>query len=206
MLSITVNPDVLEADLAAGRLGCPGCDRPLSRWGFAREREVRMLDGVRRLRPRRARCGGCETTHVLLDACSVPRRRDGAEVIGHALVAKAQGHGHRTIATRLGRAPSTVRGWLRAGARRAETLCAAALRWVRALDPAPAPARPAGSPLGDAVEALGSAVRACRLQLGIRAGPWELAVAITGGLLCGSARDPEPRPGSWRSSGMDVAP
>ncbi|MDQ2897634.1 MAG: DUF6431 domain-containing protein, partial [Actinomycetota bacterium] len=121
-MSITVNPDVLEADLAAGRLCCPGCDRRLSRWGFACEREVRMLDGVRRLRPRRARCSACESTHVLLDACSVPRRRDGAEVIGQALLAKANGDGHRTIARRLRRPPSTVRGWLRAGARRAEAL------------------------------------------------------------------------------------
>ena len=191
MLSTIVNPDVLEADLAAGRLCCPGCDRPLSRWGFAREREVRMLDGARRLRPRRARCGRCETTHVLLDACSVPRRRDGAEVIGEALVAKAQGDGHRRIAARLGRPPSTVRGWLRAAARRAETLGAAALRWTRALNLGREPARPAGSPLTDAVEAIGSAVRERRLQLGIRAGPWELAVALTGGLLCdGGRRDP----------------
>jgi hypothetical protein len=29
--------------------------------------------------------------HVLLPAWSVPRRRDGAEVIGRALVLKAQG-------------------------------------------------------------------------------------------------------------------
>ena len=44
---MTVDPEVVEADLAAGRLCCPGCDGPLVRWGFAREREVRMLDGVR---------------------------------------------------------------------------------------------------------------------------------------------------------------
>jgi hypothetical protein len=191
LLSTIVNPEVLEADLAAGRLCCPGCDRPLSRWGFAREREVRMLDGARRLRPRRARCGRCETSHVLLDACSVPRRRDGAEVIGQALLAKAQGDGHRRIAARLGRAPSTVRGWLRAAARRADTLGAVALRWTHALSAGREPARPAGSPLADAVEAIGSAVRECQLQLGIRAGPWELAVALSGGLLCdGVRRDP----------------
>jgi IS30 family transposase len=34
-------------------------------------------------------------------------------VIGHALAAKAAGAGFRTIATRLGRPPSTVRRWLR---------------------------------------------------------------------------------------------
>ena len=150
-----------------------------------------MLDGVRSIRPRRACCRRCETTHVLLPAFSVPRRRDGAEVIGEALLAKAQGAGHRTIAARLGRPPGTVRGWLRAASRRAELLCAATLRWLRALDPAPEPAKPAGSPLADAVDALGRAVRECRLCLGIRAGPWELAVALTGGLLSGRPRDPE---------------
>jgi Homeodomain-like domain len=163
-----------------------------------------MLDRVRRLRPR---CDACETTHVLLDACSVPRRRDGAEVIGEALVAKAQGDGHRRIAARLGRPPSTVRGWLRAAARRAELLGTAALRWVRALDASAGPPRPASSLLADAVEALGSAVRECRLRLGIGAGPWELVVALTGGLLCGCPCDPEGRPGdAWGSSGRDAAP
>jgi hypothetical protein len=52
-----------------------------------------MLDGVRLLRPRRACCHACETTQVLLAAFSVPRWRDGAEVIGQALLAKAQGDG-----------------------------------------------------------------------------------------------------------------
>ncbi len=99
--SVVMSADVLETELAAGRVYCPGCDGPLSRWGFAREREVRMLDGTRWLRPRRARCGACETTHVLMPAWSVPRRRDGAEVIGRALVLKAHGAGHRTIARRL---------------------------------------------------------------------------------------------------------
>ena len=150
-----------------------------------------MLDGVRSLRPRRAYCRSCETTHVLLPAFVVPRRHDGAEVIGSALLDKAGGAGHRAIAAQLGRPAGTVRGWLRAFARRAETLHAAALRWIHTLNLARAPARPARSPLAYAVEAIGSAVRDCRLQLGIRAGPWELAVALTGGLLCdGPRRDP----------------
>ncbi|MDQ6804971.1 MAG: DUF6431 domain-containing protein [Actinomycetota bacterium] len=192
VLAMTVDPAVVEADLAAGRLSCPGCGGRLAGWGYAREREVRMLDGVESLRPRRACCQQCETTHVLLPAWSVPRRRDGAEVIGSALLAKAEGAGHRTIAARLGRPPGTVRGWLRAFARRADTLHAVALRWIQALNVEREPVGPAGSPLADAVEAIGSAVRECRLAIGIRAGPWELAVALTGGLLCDGwpRRDP----------------
>ena len=43
--------------------------------------------------------------------------------------------------------------------------------------------------LADAVDALGTAARVCRLQLDFRASPWELAVALTG-LLYGRPRDP----------------
>ena len=46
-----------------------------------------------------------------------------------------------------------------------------------------------GSPLGDAVDALGIVARACRLRLSMTASPWELAVALTG-LLHGRPRDP----------------
>lgn len=190
VFAMTITPVVLEAELAAGRLCCPGCEGPLSPWGFARERAVRMLDGVRSVRPRRAYCRSCETTHVILPAWSVPRRRDSAEVIGHALLAKAQGDGHRPIAARLGRPPATVRGWLRAFARRAEPVRRCAARWAHAVDPALAPLAPAASPLGDALEALGIAATACKLRLGMGASPWELAVALTGGLLHGQPRDP----------------
>jgi len=71
-----VEPEMVEADLAAGRLRCPACDGSLARWGFARERHVRTLDAVRSITPRRACCQRCETTHVLLPAWAVPRRRD----------------------------------------------------------------------------------------------------------------------------------
>lgn len=189
MLATTVKPDVVEADLAAGRLRCPGCDGPLVPWGFAREREVRMRYGVRSVRPRRACCNACETTHVISPAWSVPRRRNGVEVIGHALLAKAQRDGHRKIAARLERPPATVRGWLRAFSGRAETVRCSALRWAHALDPTVVTV-PAGSPFANAVAALATAARACKLVLGVDASAWELAVALTGGLLYGRPRDP----------------
>lgn len=189
MFAVTVEPEVLEVDLAAGRVCCPGCHGPLSPWGFGRERELRMLHAVRSFRPRRSYCHACQTTHVIVPAWSVPRRRDCAEVIGAALLAKAQGDGHRKIAARLGRPPATVRGWLRAFARRAETVRSSALGWARTID-ARLESRASGSSFAGAVDALGIAARACRLSLRTPAGPWEVAVALTGGLLHGRPRDP----------------
>jgi hypothetical protein len=120
VLTVTVDSSVLEPSWRLGGLHCPGCGGRLAAWGIAREREVRMLDGVRSLRPRRACCRECEKTHVLLPGWSVPRRRDGAEVIGAALLHKARGAGHRSQSHDRGAAwapAGTVRGWLRAFAR-----------------------------------------------------------------------------------------
>ena len=127
---------------------------------------------------------------IQLPAWSVPRRRDGSEVIGHALLAKAQGDGHRRIAARLERRPATVRGWLRAFAHRAEDVRACGLRCAYALDPSRVSTTPTDSSFGDAVQALGAAARACKLALWHQASPWELVVALTGGLLLGQPRDP----------------
>jgi hypothetical protein len=185
-----VEPEMVEATLAAGRLCCPACDAPLRRWGFARERQVRTLTGIRAITPRRAYCPRCETTHVLLPAWAVPRRRDSAEVIGAALLDRARGLGHRRIAARLGRPPGTVRGWLRTFTRRAEQVSASARRWTHAVDPSALERRgPSGSSVADGVDALGSMARACRLRLRLSASPWELAVTLTG-LLYGRPRDP----------------
>lgn len=146
-----------------------------------------MLDGVRRVTPRRAYCHGCDATHVLCPSWSVPRRRDGAEVIGKALrLAVHDGAGHRRIARHLGRPPGTVRGWLRAARTRAGSLRACATRWLVSLDPELGAVIPAGSDLGDAVEAIILAARAWVLRCGPgHLGVWERAVLLTGGLLYG---------------------
>jgi len=187
MLSVVIEPQQLEAALAAGRVGCPGCGGRLSGWGYARERAIRLHGAeVRSLRPRRAVCGQCHATHVLLAAWSVPRRRDASEVIGQALVLASQGVGHRVIARRLGRAPGTVRGWLRAARRRAKSLRECGTLMAVALDPELEPILPGDSELGDAVEALAVAARAWTLRFGpASSGTWPRVVAFTGGLLCG---------------------
>ena len=191
MLQVALTPDRVEAALAARGLACPDCCGPLSPWGYARSREVRLRATARSVTPRRARCGACETTHVLSPAWMIPRRRDGAEVIGEALALAAAGAGHRTIAHRLQRPAGTVRGWLRATRRRAGNLRACATRWTLMLDPEAAAVAPVGSELGDAVEAIMLAVRAFVLRFGnTGTGPWERAVYLTGGLLHGQLRLP----------------
>ena len=191
MVSVAIDGTELENALADGQLRCPACGGVLGPWGFARSRQVRTLQDARELTPRRACCRSCATTHVLSPTWCVPRRRDGAAVIGAALLAAARGSGHRTIARELGRPPGTVRGWLRAARARAEPLRCSGTRWAYALDTELVVIEPAPSPLADAVQALATAARAWVLRLGPGPqGPWELAVFMTGGLLYGRPRDP----------------
>lgn len=189
------DPVEVERRLRAGRLACP-CGGGLSPWGHARERVVR---GVGLLRPRRARCGACRVTHVLLAVSCLVRRADAAEVVGAALRAKAAGQGHRRIAARLGRPASTVRGWLRAFAGNAERVGAVFTALLVELDPLTGPLTPAGSMFADAVQALGACAAAARRRLGvIGAVPaWQLASAVTEGRLLAPAGPAESINTSW---------
>ena len=123
MLTVNADRDVVERQLADGELACPSCGGVLARWGNGRGGGAvpgRWTGRTCELVPRRSRCRECGATHVLLPAWCLARRADAGAVIGLALEAKAAGAGHRMIAARLGRPASTVRGWLRAFAARAE--------------------------------------------------------------------------------------
>ncbi len=111
MVTVEADPVGVESRLMTGRVGCPGCSGVLRPWGWARPRRVYGIGGV--LRPRRGRCGGCLVTHVLLPVTVLLRRAYAAEVIGAALLARADGHGHRWIGAVLEVPAATVRGWLR---------------------------------------------------------------------------------------------
>jgi hypothetical protein len=180
---VMVGSDVGEVErrLRAGELVCP-CGGCLVPWGHARSRSVR---GVGDLRPRRARCGVCLVTHVLLTVSCLLRRADGVEVIGVALQAKATGAGHRPIAARLERPASTVRGWLRAFARNAETVRSVFTGLLVALDPLTGLLPVHLSVVADAVEVVGVCAGAARRRLGVvgAVSPWQLAAAVTGGRL-----------------------
>ncbi len=180
---VMVGTDVVEVErrLRAGELVCP-CGGDLVPWGYARERDVR---GVGMLRPRRARCGRCLVTHVLLTVSCLLRRADGADVIGAALRMRAAGVGHRPIAAWLGRPASTVRGWLRAFGRNAEMVRALFTALLVHLDPLTGPLASHPNVFADAVEVVGGCAGAARRRLGVvgAVSPWQLASAVTAGLL-----------------------
>ena len=182
MLMISGDLEKVEQELSVAGLRCPGCAGRLARWGWARTRTVRLVDGEVRVQPRRARCVGCGCTHVLLPDDLLCRRRDGVEVIGAALVAHAAGAGHRPIAAQLGLPPATVRGWLRRFRARAVSIAAFFTRWVLVLSPGSDPPVWTGQVVGDAVEAVGVATRAAVWRFGPRRA-WPTAARLSGGGL-----------------------
>ena len=120
---------------------------------------------------------------MLVNDDTLVRRRDGVEVIGAALVAKALGRGHRRAAEMVGVSVSTVRGWFRRFERNAEAIRVWFTVLAHDLDPLLAAVAPTGTQVGDAVEAIAVAARAAALRIA-PIGPWSFAsVASRGRLL-----------------------
>ncbi len=188
MLIVGIDAAAVETDLVGGRLACPGCGLGLRPWGHGVEREVRLRVGSERRRFRRSLCRGCAKTHVLVPEDTLLRRRDGVEVIGAALMAKACGVGHRAIAVDLGRPASTVRGWLRRFGLVADAVREHFVGWAHAVDPTHDRLSPGGSAFFDAVEAVGVLGIVAVRRFGPRP-PWSLASVVTGGgLLANTSR------------------
>ena len=190
---VTVSDDVsaVEADLVAGRIGCPRCGGRLRRWGSARPRQVWEGVGARRgagsVRPRRGRCAGCQATHVLLGVSLAARRADAAAVIAWAVEAKvARGWGHRRIAAALARPTSTVRGWLRSFTASAEAIAVKFMALVVRDAPDAAAVWPAPNrdPAARALAVLAAYGAAVARRFGVGALGWaRAAVAATNGWL-----------------------
>ena len=134
MLIVVNDPTHVERELRARRLSCPHCGGELHPWGHARRRVLRGATTNEEHHPRRARCSNCLVTSVLLPDICLLRRVDEVAVIGRALLEKAAGAGHRTIAIRLGRPKETVRGWLRRFSTRVTLLREHFRHWAFALD------------------------------------------------------------------------
>lgn len=189
MLIVWSDPERVESDLASGAVACPLCRGVLGGWGFARWRVLRCEGGPVALRPRRARCRSCSSTHVLLPDAVLARRVDTVAVIGAALMFASAGAGHRKVAERVGRPPSTVRGWLRRFRAVAARVAVFFAGWAHRLDPMLGATPPAGSPVADAVEAIGVAARAASLRLGSRP-PWSWVSVLTVGRLLSNTNTP----------------
>ena len=177
--------------LARRMLRCPDCGQALKPWGRARERTVRELGGaLLTVRPDRARCTGCDVTHVVLDASLLPRRAYAAGLVGQALVAAAWGCGHRLIARDLDVPHGTVRGWVRRARRSAGQLRAAGVQAVVALDPDALPAQDRPGQLAYALDALGAAAMALDDRFGVQcASPWARVTVLTRGQLLNLSPD-----------------
>jgi len=193
VLIVLNDPAHVERELLAGRLACPHCDGELAPWGHARQRTLRTTTQPAELHPRRARCSTCKKTSVLLPDICLGRRVDEVAVIGRALLEKAAGAGHRTIAVLLARPAETVRDWLRKFSSRTLLLQEHFHRWAFALDARLEQITPQGSPTADALEAIGLATRAASLLFGPRP-VWSWVSAMTGGALLSNTSSPFPAP------------
>ncbi len=189
MLMVGVVEAEVECGLRGGLLACPSCAVAVAPWGHARERWLRLRFGEpRALRPRRARCRGCGSTHVLLPDLCLLRRQYEVEVIGAAIEAKARGLGYVRIARELAVPVETVRRWLRRFGRNAEAIRGRFTGWAHGLDPELGAIAPAGGSFEDALEAIGVAVRAWVLRFGRRR-VWRLVALLSGGLLLATRGD-----------------
>jgi hypothetical protein len=149
-----------------------------------------MLTAERHLAPATVRgyqtdlCPGCGATHVLLPAWCLSRRADEGAVIGSALQAAAAGAGHRTIAAGLGRPASTVRGWLRRFAARAEAVRAFFTVLLARTSPDPVMPTGAAGPVAAAVSAIAGAAAVAQRWPRVGSVPvWTAASAASGRLL-----------------------
>ena len=190
------DPDVTEHELAAGELACPDCEGELRPWGHARRRWLRTRHGRRQLRPRRACCQACRSTHVLLPGVALPRRADAVEVIAEALTANAAGVGHRPIAARLGRPEATVRGWLRRFAARADQTITHAVACIYRYDPHVSRVQPDPelTPVQSALATLAQAAEACQRSVNkLARSRWQVVSALCSGRLLANTSCPYPQ-------------
>ena len=186
VLTVNGDRDEVERQLAGGELACSSCGGVLGGWGNGRLRRVRVAEGPdEEMVPRRSRCRQCGATHVLLPALCLLRRADAAAVIGAALEAGAAGDGHRKIAGLVSRPASTVRGWLRRFAGRAEAVRVFFTVLLARTGPDPVMPASAAGPVAAAVPAVaGAAVAvAARWPLLGEVPVWVAASAASGGLL-----------------------
>jgi hypothetical protein len=192
MQMVEADDESVEARLRAGEIVCASCGGELRPWGYARWRTLRDQGRPVRLRPRRSRCQSCQVSHVLLPTLMLLRRVDLVAVIGVALVDRHVERRTRAEVAREAGAPwDTVRGWLRRFVERAVEIRAEfatlAHRWDAELSPIEA----RGSPVLDALEAIGVAAAAAVRRFGPTP-LWTLVAGASCGRLLSNTSSPVP--------------
>lgn len=128
---------------------------------------------------------------MLLPVRVLLRRRDSVEVIGAALLANQAGAGHRRISAEVGVPATTVRGWLRRFAAKAEFLRSQFMALAHVLDRDLGRVEPQGSVIADALAAIGVAAAAAVRRFG-PSPPWWFASGASGGRLLSNTNSPLP--------------
>lgn len=108
-------------------------------------------------------------------------------MIGAALIAGQAGMGHRAVADDLGVPAATVRGWLRRFAARAGEIRSHFATLVHLIDASLVTIEPRGSPVADALEAIGVAAEAAARIFGTMPVWWFVSGATGGALLCNTS-------------------
>ncbi|MGH9118369.1 MAG: hypothetical protein ACRD0A_11010 [Acidimicrobiales bacterium] len=176
-------------DVVVPRPACPGCAASMSFWsGY--ERSLRCGGRCLKLWVRRARCGSCRASHVLLPSFCLVGRLDEVEAIGEVVaVVVGDGGGVRPVAAGVEVPHTTARDWVRRFRRRAEVVAAGFAALVVELSGwAP---RLAAETARGALAAIWLAFSAA----GARAGPllpglWGFAALVSGGRLLAANSDP----------------
>jgi len=169
--------------VAVPRADCPSCGEPMGFWsGYWRT--VRTEEGKDlRVWVVRARCKACNVTHALLPAFCLTNRLNSVSTIGDTIKAVLTSPaGVRPAAAAIDVPHSTVRGWIRRFAERAESIAVrfAALA-VELGGPVVVPARDASA---WALEAIGAAWQAAMVLPGwLSLGRWRFVSAVCGGSL-----------------------
>jgi len=184
---VVSSPSRAEQLLVDGDIPCPACCGVLRPHGHGRTRTVRGMGAARvTVTPRRARCGDCGATQVLLPTALTSRLADATEVVGNALLAKANGAGCRTIAGALDRPESTVRRWLRrARGEHAEWLYQQGVEQAIVFDGEllGQPGKPQKTMLGEALNLLAGAALRFRECLKVTDPIWSLIAILARGRL-----------------------
>ncbi|MGH9266711.1 MAG: DUF6431 domain-containing protein [Acidimicrobiales bacterium] len=176
-------------DAEVPRPVCPACSKSMMFWSRY-TRSVRIDGQCHRVRLRRARCGPCAKSHVLVPSFSAVGRLDVIDTIGEVITAVVVGGaGVRPVATTFDIPHTTARDWARRFRRLAERLAATFAALVVELTGL-APHPPVDPQMASLWLMDAAWTEACR-RLGERVGRrWPFVNLVCGGAMLAATTNP----------------